>query len=378
MIINLCGGSGGGSSAPIKLQGLIARENGTYTPDEGYDGYSEVLVDVTEPVEVFVVPDGMKFQGSTFTTLPDSLDFSEITDMSYLFENCYNLNDGNINTNSAINMEGLFAYCYNMITAPELKTSNVTSMRKMFYGEIGNKMKLETVPFYDTTNVTDMSMMFYYCNKLETIPPFNTSNVTNMRGMFSDCSKLKTIPPFNTSKVTNMANMFCQCASLQSIPELNTSNVTDMASMFYICYNITEIPQLDTSNVNNVGYMFNSCRNLKTIPQLNFGSVTNTRSIFRTSSLPLLTDLGGFTNLKISWTSDFLDRVPYATVESLMNVINNLWDWTDYPDGNAPLNDGTIHNFGTSHSLKFGSTNLNKLSEEQIAVATAKGWTLTA
>ena len=61
MIINLCGGSGGGSSAPIKLQGLIARENGTYTPDEGYDGYSEVLVDVTEPVEVFVVPNGMKF-----------------------------------------------------------------------------------------------------------------------------------------------------------------------------------------------------------------------------------------------------------------------------------------------------------------------------
>ena len=108
----------------------------------------------------FVIPDGMKFQGSTFSTLPDSLDFSEITDMSYLFEDCYNLNDGNINTNSAINMEGLFAYCYNMITAPELKTSKVTNMRKMFYGGISYKMKLETVPFYDTTNVTDMSLMF--------------------------------------------------------------------------------------------------------------------------------------------------------------------------------------------------------------------------
>ena len=378
MIINLCGGSGGGSSAPIKLQGLIARENGTYIPNEGYDGYSEVLVDVTEPVEVFVVPDGMKFQGSTFTTLPDNMDFSEITDMSYLFEDCYNLNDGNINTNSAINMEGLFAYCYNMITAPELKTSKVTSMRKMFYGGISDKMKLETVPFYDTTNVTDMSHMFYYCDKLTTIPPFNTSNVTDMGGMFYSCSKLKTIPPFNTSNVTDMGSMFWSCFALEAIPELNTSNVTDMASMFYLCENITEIPQLDTSNVNSVGYMFNSCYSLTKIPQLNFGSVTSTLSIFRTSNLSSLTDMGGFTNLKVSWTSNFLDRVPKASVDSLMNVINGLWDWTDYPDGKAPLNDGTIHNFGTNHCLKFGTINLGKLTPEQIAVATAKGWTLTA
>ena len=378
MIINLCGGSGGGSSAPIKLQGLIARENGTYTPDEGYDGYSEVLVDVTEPVEVFVVPDGMKFQGSTITSVPENLDFSEVTDMSYMFENCYNLNDGNINTNSAINMEGLFAYCYNMITAPELKTSKVTNMRKMFYGGISYKMKLETVPFYDTTNVTDMSLMFDYCDKLTTIPPFNTSNVTDMGGMFYSCSKLKTIPQIDTSKVTNMSDMFYNCTLLTEIPQLDTSNVTDIQSMFYICYNLTEIPQLDTSNVTNARYMFNSCTKLTKIPQLNFGSVTNTTSIFRTSDLTALTDLGGFTNLKVSWTSNFLDRVPKASVDSLMNVINGLWDWTDYPDGKAPLNNGTIYNFGTTHSLKFGSTNLNKLTEEQIAVATAKGWTLTA
>ena len=198
-----------------------------------------------------------------------------------------------------------------------------------------------------------------------------------MGGMFYSCSKLKTIPQIDTSKVTNMSDMFYNCTLLTEIPQLDTSNVTDIQSMFYLCYNLTEIPQLDTSNVTNARYMFNSCTKLTKIPQLNFGSITNTTSIFRTSDLTALTDLGGFTNLKVSWTSNFLDRVPKASVDSLMNVINNLWDWTDYPDGNAPLNDGTIHNFGTSHSLKFGSTNLNKLTEEQIAVATAKGWTLT-
>ena len=41
-----------------------------------------------------------------------------------------------------------------------------------------------------------------------------------------------------------------------------------------------------------------------------------------------------------------------------MNVINNL---------------ATV----SGQTLNFGSTNLNKLTAEQIAVATAKGWTLT-
>ena len=326
----------------------------------------------------FVIPDGMKFQGSTITSVPENFDFSEVTDMSHMFMDCYNLESANINTNSATNMDYLFCNCCNMITAPELKTSKVTSMESMFRGDFSYKMKINTLPLYDTTNVTNMKNMFFYNSQLETIPSFNTSNVTDMSGMFSDCSKLKTIPQLDTAKVTNMNSMFSNNQKLIEIPQLDTSNVIDMQSMFYMCYNLTEIPQLDTSNVNNARYMFNSCRKLTKIPQLNFGSITNTTSIFRTEALTNLTDLGGFVNLKVSWTSNFLDRVPQASVESLMNVINGLWDWTDYPDGKAPLNNGTIYNFGTTHSLKFGSTNLNKLTEEQVAVATAKGWTLTA
>jgi len=80
--------------------------------------------------------------------------------------------------------------------------------------------------------------------------------------------------------------------------------------------------------------------------------------IFGFSNINTLTDLGGFKNLSISITSYFLDKCPNLTVDSLMNVINNL---------------ATV----SGKSLSFGSTNLNKLTAEQIAVATAKGWTLT-
>ena len=108
------------------------------------------------------------------------------------------------------------------------------------------------------------------------------------------------------------------------------------------------------------------------------GNITNTFDIFYYNNITTLTDIGGFINLKANGGSYFISNLKNLTVQSLMNIINNLFDWTDYPDGKAPLNDGTIHNFGTNHSLKFGTINLGKLTPEQIAVATAKGWTLTA
>jgi hypothetical protein len=46
-----------------------------------------------------------------------------------------------------------------------------------------------------------------------------------------------------------------------------------------------------------------------------------------------------------------------------MNVINYAYDLTA--------------NGLSGQTLKFGATNLAKLTEDEIAIATAKGWTLT-
>ena len=108
--------------------------------------------------------------------------------------------------------------------------------------------------------------------------------------------------------------------------------------------------------------MFNDCYALTSIPLLDCGSVTSTTPPFGYSSLSKLTDIGGFKDLKVSWSSSFLNNAPNATVESLMNVINNLYDLTA--------------NGLSGQTLKFGTTNLNKLTAEQIAIATNKGWTL--
>lgn len=244
--------------------------------------------------------------------------------------------------------------------APNINTSNVTDMNNMFY----NCSSLEFTPTYNTSNVLYMTNMFAGCANLKLFSFTDTSNVVDMSSMFTECKLLTTIPEMNTSNVVNMSSMFYACSSLIMIPPFNTSNVTNMANMFVSCSSLTTIPEMDTSNVNNMYYMFNGCSSLTALPLLDTSNITNMRYFIGNTQLKNLTDIGGFKDLKISVTQGFLDKAPNLTVESLMNVINNVYDLTA--------------NGLSGQSLKFGQTNLDKLTPEQIAVATAKGWTLTA
>ena len=239
---------------------------------------------------------------------------------------------------------------------------------KIDVAELGLKFggsKFTTVPdIFDFTNVTNMGEMFYKCTNLTTIPQMDTSNVESMYSMFGLCFSLTTIPLLNTSNVTDMSYMFSRCRSLQSIPLLNTSKVTVMSWMFSDCESLTTIPQLDTSNVTNINSIFGGCNLLEAIPLLDCSKVTNGGSILNPSysgDQVHLTDMGGFKNIKISFD---IQKAPNLTVQSLMNVINNLYDFI----GNGE---------STSSQLIMGETNLAKLTDEQKAVATNKGWELS-
>ena len=290
-------------------------------------------------VDLTMKPSSMEFNFNEWLKLQfvPSLDFTGRTYASRLFHNCTSLkNIGNINGTERVNNMGfMFTGCSSLTSVPQLITSSVTNMQSMFWG----------------------------CKSLTSIPLLDTSKVNNMESMFYGCSSLTSIPLLDTSSVTSMNSMFEGCSSLTSIPQLDTSNVTDMSDMFDGCTSLTSIPQMDTSKVKKTGYMFDGCTSLTSIPLLDYNSVTDLGYMFGFGSLNKLTDLGGFKDLKVSSSSYFLDRVPNATVESLMNVINNLYDLTA--------------NGLSGKTINFGTTNLNKLTDEQKAVATAKGWTLT-
>lgn len=179
-------------------------------------------------------------------------------------------------------------------------------------------------------------------------PPFNIeTNVRNMSSLFYKYYLLKTISYMDTSNITNMASMFYGCNRLENIPQLDTGNVTDMASMFGICSALETVPQLNANKVNSLRYMFYQCRKLT-----NFGGLLNLGQAYLTSQSANYNQY----QLDLS-TSAILTR------DSLINVVNGLYD---------------IATKGVAtQQLILGSTNITKLTAEEIAIATNKGWSVS-
>ena len=249
---------------------------------------------------------------------------------------------------------------------PTLNTENLTTMYQFF----NNCQNLTNIPNINTSNVTNMNTMFGSCKKLKTIPALDTSKVTEMSNMFTGCTSLIEIPELYTNNVTAMIGMFGNCDNLKTIPTMNTNKVTDMINMFYRS-GITIIPELNTSKVTSVYNMFYMCSGLITIPKLNFESVTNVSSFL--SGANNVANIGGFENLGAAYSTTKSANYSYylldltsctkLTHESLMNVINNLYD---------------IKTKGCkAQSLRLGATNLAKLTEDEIAIAQNKGWNVS-
>lgn len=217
----------------------------------------------------------------------------------------------------------------------------------------------------------NMNIRFYNYRSLLTIPNFNTSSRTDFSSMFNGDWSLKCIPLLDTSKGTSFADMFSGCRSLLTIPQINTIKGTAFQSMFNYCYSLAVLPQLNTSNGKTFGQMFSQCNSLTKIPQLNMTNATSHANMFQNCSG--LTHLGGLLNLGNSYLTTTsannanykltLSDSPLLTHDSLMNVINGLYD---------------IQTKGVAtQQLTIGSTNLAKLTAEEIAIATNKGWTVS-
>ena len=137
---------------------------------------------------------------------------------------------------------------------------------------------------------------------------------------------------------------------------LDLSNGTDFDQAWRDCSSLTEFPALNLSSGTNFRYAWNNCTALTTIGQLDLSAGTNFNSAWYPCQS--LATLGGFGAIKESIELYYCP----LTVESIMNVINQA----------ADLNSLGI----TGKTMNFGDTNLNKLTDEQKAVATNKGWTL--
>lgn len=273
------------------------------------------------------------------------LDTSLVTDMSYMFYSCPSLQTVLLSDTSSVNdMSYMFYGCYNLKTV-SLDTVSVTDMSYMLYG----CRSLKTVLLSNTSLVINMSYMFYNCNSLQTVT-LDTVSVINMSYMFYSCTSLLSVLLSDTSSVTNMSYMFYNCYNLKTVP-LDTSSVINTSYMLYGCNNLKTV-SLNTSSVNNMSYMLCNCRSLQTI-SLDASSAANMDNMFNYCYLLVKADI---TNVYVSFK---LNASTMLSQSELVKILNNL---------------ATVK---TTKTLTLGSTLLGKLTKDQKAIATAKGWTLT-
>ena len=227
---------------------------------------------------------------------------------------------------------------------------------------------------WDTSNwaVTTLEHAWSYTYSLETleIEDWDTSNwaVTAFNSVWYNAQSIHVLDlsGWNTSNwaVTSLAYTWCSAFSLEEInlDDWDTSNwtVTSIAYMFQSCYSLKslDISHFITTNWNlsNVSY---AVRGVSTIIDVKLPSIIKCAANITSSSQPAPESfkLRNFTGLPIpvnqSYSSDYS-----LTIASLLNIINALPTVT------------------STKTLTLGAYNKRKLTAEQIAIATNKGWTV--
>lgn len=300
---------------------------------------------------------------------------------------------------------------------------NITcSSGNMFYNSNG----ITEIPFELSfrKNATGISYnisfdnMFHNCVSLKSIPKIynDYSNITNFDYVFAYCDNLKTIDDswgnldfsyLSENNYGSFNQIFNGCNKLIEIPQgLITNTVskstspTNYSQRFYNCYNLNKIQKLGVqlSHQNTRSNMFtNTFYNNRCLKEMTFNLQEDNTPFVLTTWVNQTIDLsrtigywgtGPQTDVNEEYKEHkviddvtynqykneeywFTEKVEYSRYnhDSAVNTINSL------PDVSSGTGN-TIKFKGEAGSATDGGA-INTLTEEEIAVASAKGWTVT-
>ena len=303
----------------------------------------------------------------------------------------------------------------------QVTTNNITNCNQMFY----NNNEITTIPFSincEPSSVMNCTGMFNGCKQLTALPEI-TVYIEKMMNMFSDCYCLREIPDsysetfdfshFNATTEADASYIFSYCYSLRKIPSGFLKKIYSKSqfswkrlyqSGFNRCFSLDEIigmpvsPEVITDNnflitfyqdgrAKNIIFDTNEDGTAKTAQWKNQVIELDSVGYIATSNKPNILDY----NSGITADKEVTDDTTYAALKndpdwftcnvaysrynktSAIATINSLPDTSAYIAANGGTN--TIKFIGAAGSATDGGA-INTMTEEQIAVATAKGWSV--
>lgn len=240
------------------------------------------------------------------------------------------------------------------------------------YDEVDIQTNGVDINDYINTKITTKNNLFYkYIIK---IPCLDLSEANNCTSMFASYENLEEVSFSDTSKITSFYNMFYNCNKLKCDITLDLSSATNFVQVFNCCYNIKKITILnsDKAKFNTLNSTFRECKELVELSAIYASNVTvnNSTTFYLCRKLE---KFGGLIDIGKKYETSAMENntnysLTFSTCsslshESLLNIINGLYD---------------IATAGVKpQQLVLGTTNLAKLTEDEIAIATNKGWTVS-
>lgn len=230
---------------------------------------------------------------------------------------------------------------------------------------------------WDVSGFPVFRAIFNNCTSLEelNISNWDTSNVTRLWSTFSNCSSLKSldINSWNTSSLTRMDSTFSASAIEHlDISNWDVKNLTTMDNVFRGFGGISiNMRNWNTSSLTNVSYLF-YLSNVKSVDITGWDAHNLTTVTGFSAQNYKLETLIGYTTiddvkvnniatmigLKVSME---LHQIPLLDRASMRALINGLADLTGQ----------------TAQTLKFHANAKARLTEEDIAIATVKNWSIS-
>lgn len=375
-----------GAAEPV-IEALNITTNGTYTASDGVDGYSPVTVNV--PQDGAPSEDYFKFTGNinflfygghwiwAIKDYGNLVSFNNITSATSSFANITkptDLSGLTINFNNA-NLQAMFSGSDNITKLPSA-SGTVQRNFNYFFSGCMNLPSNEINKFFRNLTIANGDS-YYYTSQM-------VQQCVSARDLTETLEWLDiSLNSYTGTQnlIINYVGFFFRCASLNSITNLHiyrgniakTSNV--FTNAFYYCYRLSDImfktdggtpysvswktQTIDLSTY--VGY----ADSISYILNYNSGITSDKQVTDDTTYQSLKNDPDWFTT-----------DVAYSRYnhDSAVRTINSLPDTSAYLSTAGGTN--TIKFKGTAGSATDGGA-INTLTPEEIAVATAKGWTVT-